>query len=216
MLNKDKTLNNWGQDQYSYMLVQRNLLIIFSILISVSLMFSLVILKRIYNTRGVEPYIIEYNKDTGVLSSVNSTTKKEFTANQAIRESLVFQYINNFAINLWNVEEKINNARLSSTPEIYAEFIRTAQGMIQNIKKTSPTAYYEIKINSLSYFAQNRIELKFTQTLKDANQIISTNENRAMISFRFVDLDLTGDEVFRNPLGFQVTSFNIIKEEKVQ
>lgn len=205
---------NWSKDEYSSILIQRNLIIIFSIFLSFSLMISLIILKKFYNSHGVEPYIIEYNNQSGLLTKVDAKTKQEYTANQTIKESILYQYINNREkVNIFDIEEKINFIRINSTSEIYSEFIKYSQAEIAKLKQFSTIATYDIEFKSITYLSLNRVEIKFNKLIKNNEEILNSQETRAIITFRFVDLDLSSQEILLNPLGFQVTSY-ILKQEK--
>ena len=58
----------------------------------------------------------------------------------------------------------------------------------------------------------NRLKIKFNRILKDDNdQVVSSDEYDLTTTFGFIDNELSVDERMINPLGFQVTSYNLNK-----
>ena len=57
-------MKNWYIDRYASISIQRNFLIIFSIIVAMCTFVCLLIIKSIQDGEDKEPYLIEYDKST--------------------------------------------------------------------------------------------------------------------------------------------------------
>ena len=102
-------MQNWYQDRYVSVAIQRNFLLLFSLFISGALLVCLILIKRFQENKVNDPYLIEYDKKTGYMTVVETKSKKEYTAQQAVKESMLLQYIDRReAPRLVTLEEDMN------------------------------------------------------------------------------------------------------------
>lgn len=208
----------WYEDRYISILIQRNFLILFTTFISLGLLICLVIIKNIYDGNSVEPYILEYDKATGIMTVVESQSKKEYTAQQAIKESLLTRYVENReGINLSNIEETMNYTRVMSHPQIYDEYVKTIGIDLNMLRETGGKIIgFKTELLSITYFSATKVDIKFVKYLIADNKILSTRKFKASISFGFVDLEASVEDLRLNPLGFQVSYYRVIEEKTLE
>ena len=70
----------------------------------------------------------------------------------------------------------------------------------------------QVDITDFSYLNASRVQIKMIRKLYDNNDVeIENEEYKIIVSFGFSDLILPIEEMRINPLGFQITQYNISK-----
>ena len=209
----NKNENNWYKDKYNSIVIQRNFLLIAIIIFSVTLLVCMSILSRLQSNDNVKPYIIEYNSNTGLMSVVETQSKKEYTAQQAVKESMVVQYINRReAPKLSTIEDDMNYIRVMTSSKLYNEYTKSMSELTGKLRNAGSNARYSIDITDFSYLNASRVQIKMTRKLYDNNDVEIDNEDyKIIVSFGFSSLILPIEEMRINPLGFQITQYNISK-----
>ena len=209
----NKNENNWYKDKYNSIVIQRNFLLIAIIIFSVTLLVCMSILSRLQSNDNVKPYIIEYNSNTGLMSVVETQSKKEYTAQQAVKESMVVQYINRReAPKLSTIEDDMNYIRVMTSSKLYNEYTKSMSELTGKLRNAGSNARYSIDITDFSYLNASRVQIKMTRKLYDNNDVEIDNEDyKIIVSFGFSSLILPIEEMRINPLGFQITQHNISK-----
>ena len=209
----NKNEKNWYKDKYNSILVQRNFLLIAIVLFSATLLICVSILSRFQRSDNVKPYIIEYNNNTGILSVVETQSKKEYTAQQAVKESMVIQYINRReAPKLSTIEDDMNYIRVMTSAKLYNDYTKSMSELTGKLRNAGSNAKYSIDITDFSYLNASRVQIKMIRKLYDNNDVeIDSEEYKIIVSFGFSDLILPIEEMRINPLGFQITQYNISK-----
>jgi type IV secretory pathway component VirB8 len=214
MEQKQKT--TWNEDRYLSILIQRNILMILTVFLSLSLLAGLVIIKDLNNKKIIEPYLIEYNETLNQFVAIDSETKKSYTAQEIIKESFITQYIQNReGIKSYLIEENVNKVRVFSAPVIYQDFLKNSKEDIMALSSSGKSSYYAINFTSLTYMSPNKIEVKFQKTLFVGETETWKKNFRVILVFDFYDLELAAEEARINPLGFQVTYYRLIEEKSL-
>ena len=214
----EKNKTNWYVDKYNSVVVQRNILLITIVIFAFILLICVSVLSRIQKDSDIKPYIIEYNNNTGLLTVIETQSKKEYTAQQAVKESMVIQYINHReAPKLSTIEDDMNYIRVMTSSKLYGDYTKSISELSAKLRNTGSSAKYSIDITDFSYLTASRVQIKMTRKLYDNNDVeIDSNDYKIIISFGFSDLILPLEEMRINPLGFQVTQYNIsqVKQQK--
>jgi len=212
LFSKKKTsseeIQDWYKDRYTSISIQRNFLLLFSVFASFSLLICLIIVQRLQENKANDPYLIEYDKKSGYMTIVETKSKKEYTAQQAVKESMILQYINKReAPFLATLEEDINYVRVTTAAKIYSDYLSDIGTSIRELKSAGMNPKYEIQVKSLQYLAANRVQVTIAKNIVvDGKQMSSTNYN-IVISFGFVDIEMPIDDMRINPLGFQISYY---------
>ena len=209
----NKNEKNWYKDKYNSILVQRNFLLVAIMFFSATLLVCVSILSKLQRSDNVKPYIIEYNNNTGILSVVETQSKKEYTAQQAVKESMVIQYINRReAPKLSTIEDDMNYIRVMTSAKLYNDYTKSMSELTGKLRNVGSNAKYSIDITDFSYLNASRVQIKMIRRLYDNNDVeIDSEEYKIIVSFGFSDLILPIEEMRINPLGFQITQYNISK-----
>ncbi len=202
-------MQNWYQDRYVSVAIQRNFLLLFSLFISGALLVCLILIKRFQENKVNDPYLIEYDKKTGYMTVVETKSKKEYTAQQAVKESMLLQYIDRReAPRLVTLEEDMNYVRVTTSSKIYRDYLNEIGNNIKTLKSAGVNPKYDIKVKSLQYLAANRVQLLITKSIVIDGKDVSKTDYSIVMSFGFVDIEMPIEDMRVNPLGFQVTYYH--------
>ena len=201
-------MQNWYQDRYASVAIQRNFLLLFSIFTAGALFICLIVVKQLQEGAASEPYLIEYDKKSGLMTIVEAQSKKVYTAQQAVKESMLLQYIGKReAPQLASLEEDMNYIRVSTAAKIYSDYLNDVGLSIKNLRQAGTNPKYEIKIKALQYLATNRVQVTITKNIIVNGNIVSTLDYRIIAAFGFADIEMPIDDMRINPLGFQVSYY---------
>ena len=208
--NSAEEMQNWYNDRYSSVAIQRNFLLFFSLFVAGALLICLIIIKNLQEGKAAAPYLIEYDKKSGYMTIVESKSKKEYTAQQAVKESMLMQYIyHREAPKLTTIEDDMNYVRVTTSVPVYNNYTSNISKDISALRTAGQFAKFEIKVNSMSYLAANRVSIKITKNLVAEDKVINTMDYNIIASFNFADIEMPIDDLRLNPLGFQITNYRI-------
>ncbi|MEN9782370.1 MAG: hypothetical protein RL208_520 [Pseudomonadota bacterium] len=211
---KSVNQNDWQEDKYIAVAIQRNLLLLFSIFTSITLLICIVAMKKMQESKSVDPYIIEYDKNTGKVAFVENSTKRSYTAQDAVRESLVTNYVSNReGLRLSNVEEIMNYIRVTTTQKLYEDYSKLVAQDISTLRSAGRLTKFRVDFLSISYPTANRAELKINKVLVADGKDVSMRRFNISINFSFVEIEMTNEDIRTNPLGFQVSSYRVLEEK---
>ena len=86
-------LKSWSVSNYESVVIQRNVLFIFSITCLIVVMLSVLVVRYVRSTRSIEPFVIEIEKKTGVPTVVDPVTIAAYSADEAVRRYFVWEYV---------------------------------------------------------------------------------------------------------------------------
>jgi len=216
-------VRNWYSDRYNIVAIQRNLLILLVVILSLGILAAIVTIKEVTLSKTVRPFMVEMNDQTGVVTVVEPTTVDVITAEQAVDDYFTILYLK--ARESYNYMEYEYNyhtvVRLMSSGSIYNQFRNYLAD-----KATDPLRLYgsgtrlvvEIKsiqaLPSAASFAQteqvtlpdvNISQVRFKIKAEGQN---SFEQNKiAVIGYKFSGQPLYGQSRFVNPLGYIVVSY---------
>ena len=206
----EEEMQNWYQDRYVSIAIQRNFLLLFSVFTSLALLICLIIVKHLQEGKISDPYLVEYDKKSGYMTVVEAKSKKEYTAQQAVKESMVLQYINKReAPQLSTIEEDMNYIRVTTASKIYRNYLTEVGNNIKALRSAGLNPKYEVKVKTLQYLAANRMQLTITKNKIVDDKQVSSDDYNIVIAFGFADAEMPIDDMRINPLGFQVTYYYV-------
>lgn len=224
---KEKTITkvkNWYQDRYETVIIQRNFLFIF-VLAFIGI-FSLTILGIIdLNSQKVyEPFIVQIEENTGIITKVNNNTVRDLPAEKAVRNASIVRYVlaresYNYADYQFNYNQIV---RLMSSKDVYTEF----NALVNTLNPESPvplgySAKVEVRIKSLidldekENLLQVRVDkARIPTNTANTEEFFKKTAKSYIITLRYQyrDLDLSETERYINPLGMQIVAYSINEE----
>ena len=207
---------DWSGNRYSTVIAQRNILLLFVLILSATISVGILTIFKISTSRTVEPFVIEIEKKSGIVHLVDPVTVKQYSANEVLNNYFISEYIKAREIfdpyhYNYNYHTKV---RLFSSSSVYNEFrnyIRS-QNLDDLFNLYSDYVKSEFKIRSIQKLGDDALQVRFTIefTKKDGS---SVRKNKIVImSYRYAELEMDSQQRYINPLGFQVISYRVDDE----
>ncbi|MDX2083133.1 MAG: type IV secretion system protein [Rickettsiales bacterium] len=200
-------VKSWYSNRYQIVVVQRNILLLFTLISMLSVAVAVIFVKNIMSSKSLEPYVIEVESKTGVATVVNQLTAQNLTGDQAVRRYFINEFIRAASgYDPRTYKNDVEKVRLFSSPNVYGEFRNRI-----NARELGTDSKIDVRIKSIQFADANtaQIRLLTSTTISDKttakDQVITMN-------FFFADLNLTMEERLINPLGFQVSKYAIADE----
>jgi type IV secretion system protein VirB8 len=202
---------NWYKDRYQYVLLQRKILTIVTILSLVCTLATVIVISQLTPLKTIEPFVIQVDQKSGVTQTVDPLTVKELTANEAVNNYFIVQYMR--AREKYNINDLAQNYNLvrimSESKKVYPQFVSEADpnNPRSNAARLGSFGERTIKLKSITYLSPQLIQVRFMTEEKGGTGGIQ--HKIALLSFEYVKMSLTTDERYLNPLGFRVTDYRV-------
>lgn len=210
-LNKKSKLKikSWYSNRYQIVVVQRNLLLLFTLISMFSVAIAVIFVKNIMSSKSLEPYVIEVEEKTGVATMVNQLTAQNFTGDQAIRKYFINEFIHAAsAYDPKTYKTDVEKVRLFSTPSIFSDFRARINPRVLGVDQR-----IDVRIKSVQFTDNNTAQIRLVQQMDDPGSSIPKLQDQVItMNFYFSDIKLTMEERLINPLGFQVSKYMIAEE----
>ncbi|MFN5351431.1 MAG: virB8 family protein [Alphaproteobacteria bacterium] len=209
---------NWYRDKYEATVIQRNWLMIISTISLISLVTCIMLMIQISNSKTFEPFLIELDKNTNIITNVSNRTIEEFSAREVVRRSLIAQYVmnresyqgRNYKYFYFTV------VRLFSAIGVYRQFYFGLYSDPNSPLKLSDNLIREVSIKSITFLDKNLAQIRFKTNDIDvySGTTVATSHYISTLTFDFFSkLEFTKDERYFNPLNFQVLSYTKERED---
>ncbi len=200
-------IKSWYSNRYQIVVVQRNILLLFTLISMLSVAVAVLFVKNIMSSKSLEPYVIEVESKTGIATIVNQMTAQNFTGDQIIRRYFLNQFIqaaSGYEPKTYKLD--VDKVRLFSTPDVYNDFRNRI-----NARELGTDSRIEVRIKSVQFTDGNTAQIRVLRLIS-INDKITTKDEIITMNFFFTDLNLTMEERLINPLGFQVSKYAIADE----
>ena len=209
--NEDLTLDSWASSGVD--LAERSetrAWIIASVAAAIALCeaIALVWLIPLKETR---PYTLLVDRQTGHVQSLDPVSAETVSADTALTKSFLIQYvIARESFFREAIEEDYRKVSLWTGGEERARYLAAmASGDGRNRLESLPTgAIIKVEVRSVSSLSADTSLVRFTTVRKDQGaQAQEPQYWAAIISYRFSRSEMSEEDRFTNPLGFQVTRY---------
>jgi type IV secretion system protein VirB8 len=202
-------IKSWYSNRYQIVVVQRNILLLFTLISMFSVAVSVIFVKNIMSSKSLEPYVIEVEKKSGIATIVNQMTAQNFTGDQMIRQYFINEFIHAAsAYDPKTYKMDVDKVRLFSIPAVYADFRNRI-----NARELGANSSIEVRVKSIQFTDSNTAQIRTVRqinlpesTSEEVNEVITMNFNFSP------NMTLNLEERLINPLGFQVSRYAIAKE----
>lgn len=219
-----KQIKNWYQDRYETVVIQRNFL--FVLIVALVVIFGFTILKvlKLNSEKVYEPFIVQIEENTGIITKVDNNKVRQLPAEKAVRNASIVRYV--LSREGYNIAEYNFNyyqiVRLMSSDQVYKQF----RGYISPDNKESPISLgfqhkIEAKVKSLIELDEktNLIQIRLGKTkMPTVGSAEGAEEKNYIVTleYQYRNLNLSETERFINPLGIQITKYNISEEQSAK
>lgn len=202
-------IKSWYSNRYQIVVVQRNILLLFTLVSMFSVAIAVIFVKNIMSSKSLEPYVIEIEQKTGVATVVNQMTSEQFTGDQMIRRYFINQFVHAASgYNPRTYKEDVEKVRLLASPAVYSDFRNRI-----NARELGAESLFEVRIKSIQFPNNKTAQVRLAKQVTTPNETPVTRDEIITIGFFFApDANLAMEERLINPLGFQVNQYVIAEE----
>lgn len=173
---------------------------------------SVLVIAQLTPLKTVEPFVIQVDPKSGITQVVDPMSVRELSGMETVNNYFIVQYIRareSYDIN--NINQNYATVRvMSDAGDVYSQFKREVSPSNPNgiTAKMGSTGSRTVRFKSIVYIkpkvaqAQVLIEESTQSGTKQYNRIIT-------LSFDYVKLNLTTEDRYLNPIGFQVNSYRV-------
>lgn len=210
---------SWYADRYTSVVVQRNILFLFTLIALIGVVFSTFVVRQISLSKSIEPFVIEVEEKTGVTNVIRPFLKEKIAADQAIREYFIVKYMNaRETYNFHDFEyQYFTVVRALSDSKVFFRF----KNDVNAESRYSPIRYGDklsrtIQIKFITFLPKSAeargfvAQVHFVQTDKGGSN--ETRHRVATVNFDFFDKEMKKQDRYINPLGFQVIDYQVVDE----
>ncbi|MGX6960250.1 MAG: virB8 family protein [Rickettsia endosymbiont of Pentastiridius leporinus] len=205
-----KVTQNWYEERSNKLIVQRNLLMILLIILTVFMVISTLVIAFVVKSKQFAPFVIQLDDNTGRASVVEPISSPMLTADESLTRFFIKKYLS--ARETYNPVDFTTTARttvrLLSTSSVYYGYL----GYIRN-KDFDPTLKYKednstfLIVKSWSKIAADKYMVRFSINEASGSQMVYNKI--AVVSYAYVPMQLTDAELDINPVGFQVNGYRV-------
>ncbi|MBO4957090.1 MAG: hypothetical protein J6C50_04615 [Rickettsiales bacterium] len=215
MANKKENLKlrTWYSNRYQVVLVQKKLLSFFSIFSIATVVIAVIFVKQFTESKSFEPYVIELEEKTGIMTVVENLNGSNLIADEAVKRSYIFSFLNvaeGYNYVTFNKDRK--TLLLFSSGNVYKQLynkysIRNETSIVNSLKEKGTM---DIKIKSILFNTPTIATVRFIVYNTRPSKLYPAEVHKiAEIQFQFVDMKLNTDDRYINPLGFQVIKYTV-------
>lgn len=202
---------NWYKDRYQYVLVQRKLLSVITLMSLICTLATVIVISQLTPLKSIEPYVIQVDQRSGITQTVDPLTVRELTANEAVNNYFILQYIR--SRETYNINALAMNYNLvrimSESNRVYAKFVAEADpnNPRSNAARLGSGGERTIKIKSITYLNPQLVQVRVY--IEETGNNPASMHKIILIAFEYVKMSLNIEERYLNPLGFRVTDYRI-------
>lgn len=214
--NEPAQSKNWYKDRYQYVLVQRKLLTTITLASLLVTLVTVIVISQLTPLKTVEPFVIQVDQKSGITQTVNPLTVPELTANEAVNNFFLVQYIRSReTYSLTDLARNYNIVRVMSEPQkVYREFVTQADpnNPTSNAARLGAGGLRTVQFKSITYLNPNLVQARILIEEKGESIGFRQYNKIALVAFEYIKLNLTNEERYINPLGFRVTDYRLDEE----
>lgn len=217
---KKVEVKSWYKDKSFALTVQRNVLLIISILLFISIIISLITIKTIVEKRSVEPYVIKVSKQEQIPVSVSIESVRNFTSAQAgVLEYFLVNYIvaresYNFAT---YVHDYFTLVKRMSTGAVFQSFETSVNDPLNGVLKTlGKISTMDVTIKQIALESKNNIiVVRISKRIIRNGDVKSVTHYKIKMHYMLDVSNLSYKDIVLNPLGLKIDFYEVIEEKAI-
>ena len=203
---------NWYADRYQFVVVQRNILAVITLVALVGLGITTFAVSRIADSKSFEPYVIEVEDRTGATALVDPNTVIKYSGDEMVVRYFLNSYVRaREGFNRAFYEYDYNTlVRLLSSRNVYKDFYATIAPEAPNTPVKLPLGVTrDVGVKSIVFIGEKRAQIRIQVNQVSPNSQADTWTKHYILTadFEFFPLELTLKDRYTNPLGFQITGY---------
>lgn len=214
-------VRNWYADRYQTTVVQRNIFFLIAILSLIGISISVIAIRQIALSKTVEPFVIEVERTSGITTVVNPKTLRTFNADETLKTYFLLKYISareTYHIATYNYNY-FSVVQLMSSSKAYAPFRK----FVRYDKRSPINRYRDVTWTTMEVrsvqelnpdLAPGKMQVRFS--IQEHGARSAKYDKVAIVDFGFYQQELSKEERYTNPLGFQVLGYQVDNEVQYQ
>ena len=207
-------LRSWYSNKYQLVMVQKKILSLFSLLSIATVVIAVIFVKQFTESKSFEPYVVELEEKTGVLNVIENLNETTLTADEAVKKSFIYKFLNaGEGYNYVTFEDDRRTLALLTNNQVYRQmYSKYSLGNENSIVNTLQNkGTLKVKIKSIIFNTPNIATVRFVVYNSRPSRTYPAEMHKiAEIQFIFsTKMELSADDRYINPLGFQVTKYSI-------
>jgi len=159
-----------------------------------------------------EMYVVRVNDTTGSIEHVNRLGQPLEDYGQRIAKYFLNSYVLNCEGYSWQtIQEQFDTCALLSSPPIQATYGKRFEGPEAITTRLGIQGTVDVQVHSITLGANQAAIVRFSKTERDVNtgEVTKVRHLIATMAYQYADVPLTEAVARRNPLGFQVTRYDL-------
>lgn len=219
-----KNINNWYSDRYNGILMQRNFMAVITVVCLSAVIVSVLVVAEITSQKTIEPFVIQVEEKSGMTQVVRPMVKTYIDEKKALNNYFIVRYIRareEYFPPTYEYDYK-TVTRLLSSEDVYRTFRRDVNVANQDSpQRWGDTGTRKIRILSVlemetpEGLSGHTVQVRFLVTDEIVRSIGITTQQYAKVArmrYDYVDMELTDEELYVNPVGFQVLQYKTTQE----
>lgn len=207
---------NWYKDRYQSVLVQRKFLTAITLASLMATLATVITIAYLTPLKTVEPFVIQVDQRSGITQTVDPLTVPELTANEAVNNFFLVQYIRSReTYSLTDLSRNYNIVRvMSERQKVYPAFMSQADpnNPNSNAARLGTSGVRTLTFKSFTYLNPKLVQVRVMIEEKSEGAPFRQYHRIILVAFEYVKLNLTNEERYINPLGFRVTDYRVDEE----
>jgi type IV secretion system protein VirB8 len=208
-------LRSWYSNRYQLVLIQKKLLSLFSLLSMTAVVVAIIFVKKFTESKSFEPYVVEMEEKTGLLSVVQNIDSTFLTADESIKKFYINLFLTsvegyNYATFQQDMRKMLLLSNSSVLKSIMPKHSQKSENSTVNLLGRSKSLV--VKIKSIVFLTPTSVSVRFVVFCDDPpskGPFTKEMHKIANMEFAFVNLTLSQEDRFLNPLGFRVTKYSV-------
>ncbi len=205
---------NWYKDRYQIVVVQRNVLVIFTIVALIGLVGLVINVAALSNSKIFEPFVIQLDEKTGIVTKVDTKSVEKLTALESVTRAQLSQYV--MARESYSFHSYFHNyhrvVRVLSSDNVYEDFrFSIARGAQDSPLNLQNSATRRTKIKSITFLDKQTAQVRIAvdEISYPRGELLHSRHYILTMSFEFdPSRGLSPQERYLNPLGFKITGYS--------
>ena len=215
---------SWFQDKYQFVLVQRNILAVVTVLSLIASLMAVFAVQRLAPLKTVEPFVIQIDERSGVTQVVETGTTQTLQANEAVDNFFLWRYV--------RARENYDRAglpfnwetvRVLSDPKVFDLYRNLMSGQNPDgpVSRLADVGMRTVTNANITHLEGANTKNQYARvdfTVEESRRgtVQAKFRASARIEYRYyTKLELSQVDRLQNPLGFLVLSYQL-EEERTQ
>lgn len=187
-----------------------------AIALAVLLGLALFALASLAPFKEIQPFVITVNETTGRIEAARTPQSGTIEQDEAVAQANIAQYvIARETYDPFDSRQRFDLVMLMSDGQAQTSFRELWS--LENDER--PPAVFgtrgrvTTRISAISFIERDAANVRFTKTLTYPDREPQTIAFNAIVGFRYVQRRMSMTDLWRNPLGFQVVSYRVTREQ---